>query len=109
MVKNGPPNAEDVGLMLGSERSPAEGNGNLLQYFCLENPMDRGALRATVHGIAKSQTRLSMHAPTHSLSVSGRETVTNGASSLIPVYHAFPGHLPQLVPQPFNIFILCLA
>ena len=36
-----------------------EGNGNPLQYFCLENPMDRGAWRATVHGVAKSQTRLS--------------------------------------------------
>ena len=58
VVKNGPANAEDMGLMLGSERSPAEGNGNLLQYFCLENPMDRGAWRATVHGIAKSQTWL---------------------------------------------------
>ena len=107
VVKNGPPNAEDMGLMLGSERSPAEGNGNLLQYFCLENPMDRGAWRATVHGIAKSQTWLSMHAPTHSQW--STHTVTNGASSLIPVYHAFPGHLPQLVPQLFNIFILSLA
>ena len=87
----------------------AEGNGNLLQYFCLENPMDRGAWRATVHGIAKSQTRLSMQACTHFLSVSGRETVTNGESSLIPVYHAFPGHLPQLAPQLFNIFLLSLA
>ena len=40
-----------------------EGNGNLLQYSRLENPMDRGAGRATVHGVAKSQTRLSMHTP----------------------------------------------
>ena len=43
----------------GSERSPGEGNGNLLQNSCLENPMDRGALRGTVHGVAKSQTWLS--------------------------------------------------
>ena len=46
----------DVGLILGSGRSPGEGNGNTLQYSCLENPMDRGAWRAIVHGVAKSQT-----------------------------------------------------
>ena len=40
-------------------RSPGEGNGNLLQYSCLENPMDRGAWWATVHGVSKSRTRLS--------------------------------------------------
>ena len=38
------------------ERSPGEGNGNPLQYSCLENPMDRGAWRATVHEVMKSQT-----------------------------------------------------
>ena len=41
--------------------SSGEGNGNPLQYSCLENSMDRGAWRATVHGVAKSWTRLSMH------------------------------------------------
>ena len=46
-------------LIPGSERSPGEGNGNPLQYSCLENPMDRGAWWATVHGVAKSRTRLS--------------------------------------------------
>ena len=49
----------DPGLIPGLERSPGEGNGNPLQYSCLENPMDRGAWWATVHGIAKNQTRLS--------------------------------------------------
>ena len=39
-------------------RSPGEGNGNALQYFCLENSMDRGAWQATVHRVAKSWTRL---------------------------------------------------
>ena len=43
----------------GSGRSPGEGNGNPLQYSCLENPIDGGAWRATVHGVAKSRTRLS--------------------------------------------------
>ena len=48
----------DVSSIPGSGRSPREGNGNLLQYSCLENPMDRGSWQATVCGIAKSQTRL---------------------------------------------------
>ena len=44
---------------LGQEDSPGEGNGNPLQYSCLENPMDGGAWWATVYGVTKSQTRLS--------------------------------------------------
>ena len=52
-------NSGDVGLIPGSGRSPGEGNGNLLQYSCLGNPMDRGAWRPTVHGVAESRTRLS--------------------------------------------------
>ena len=51
-------NARDQGLIPGSGRSPGEGNGNPLQYSCLENPMDRGDWLAIVHGVAKSQTRL---------------------------------------------------
>ena len=48
----------DVGSILGSGRSPGEGNGNLLQYSCLENPVDRGAWWAIVHGVIYSRTRL---------------------------------------------------
>ena len=48
--------AGDAGSIPGSGRSPGEGNGNPLQYSCLENPMDRGAWRATVHGVTKSRT-----------------------------------------------------
>ena len=62
MVKNLPAKAEDakdMGSIPGLERSPGGGNGNPLQYFCLEKPMDRGAWQATVRGVAKSQTRLS--------------------------------------------------
>ena len=59
MVKNPPGMQEISGLILGSGRSPGEGHGNPLQRSCLENPMDRGAWWATVHGVAKSQTRLS--------------------------------------------------
>ena len=46
-------NARDLSLIPGLGRSPGEGNGNPLQYSCLENPMDRGAWQATVHGIAR--------------------------------------------------------
>ena len=56
MVKNLPATAGDIrdlGLIPGSGRSPGKGNGNLVQYSCLENSMDRGARRATVHGVAR--------------------------------------------------------
>ena len=49
----------DLGSIPGSVRFPGEGNGNPLQYSCLENPTDGGAWQVTVHGVAKSQTRLS--------------------------------------------------
>ena len=68
MVKNPPANAGDarnVGLIPGSGRSPGVGNGNLIQYSCQESSMDRGAWGATVHGVAKSQTWLNIHAPTY--------------------------------------------
>ena len=62
VVKNLPANAgdaRDVDLIPGSGRSPGVGNGNPPQYSCLENSTDRGALWATVHGVAKSRTQLS--------------------------------------------------
>ena len=61
MVKNSPANAGDVrdlGSIPGSGRSPGGGHGNPLEYSCLENPTNRGAWWATVHGVTKSQTRL---------------------------------------------------
>ena len=57
-VKNPPVSAEDVGLIPGSGRSSGGGNGNPLQYSCLENPMDRGAWPVRVHGVAMNWTRL---------------------------------------------------
>ena len=54
VVKNPPANAGHVGLIPGSGKSLREENGNLLQYSCLENPRDRGAFWATVHGVMKS-------------------------------------------------------
>ena len=62
VVKNPPANArdaKDVGLIPGLGGSSGEGNGNPFQYSCVENSMDRGAWWATVHGVKKSQTRLS--------------------------------------------------
>ena len=68
MVKNPPANAgdaRDVSSSPGSERSPGEGNGNIHQYSCLGNDMYREAGWATIHGAAKSQTRLNIHMYTH--------------------------------------------
>ena len=62
VVKNLPANegdVRDVGLIPGLGRFPGGGNGNSFQYSCLENPMDRGAGQATVHGVTKSWTQLS--------------------------------------------------
>ena len=59
VVKNPPANAgnvRDLGSIPGLGKSPGAGHGNPLQYSCLGNPMDRGAWRATVHGVTKSQT-----------------------------------------------------
>ena len=58
-VKASASNAGDSGSIPGLGRSPGKGNGNPLQYSCLENPTDGGAWWATVHGVAKSRTRLS--------------------------------------------------
>ena len=58
MVKN-LPTVQTLGSVPGSGRSPEGGHGNPLKYSCLENPLDREAWRATVHGVAKSWTQLS--------------------------------------------------
>ena len=66
MVKNPPVNAEDAreeSSIPGSGKAPGVGNGNPLWYSWLENYMERGAWRATVHGVAKSQTQPSTHPP----------------------------------------------
>ena len=67
VVKNPPTNAGDarnVSSIPESGRFPGEGNGNLLQYSCLENPTDRGAWQATVHGVARVGHDLATKPPT---------------------------------------------
>ena len=59
MIKRPPVNVGDMGSIPGLGRSPGEGNGNPLQFSCLENPIDRGAWGAAVHKVTKSQTQLS--------------------------------------------------
>ena len=77
MVKDPPAkagDARDMGAIPGLGRSPGIGNGDPLQYPCLEKSMVRGAWRATVHGVPKSQTRLSTHAhrePHHAARAAG--------------------------------------
>ena len=66
VIKNPPANAGDIrdaGLIPGSGRYTGEGNGNLFQYSCLENPMDSRAWQATVHGVAKSGMKFSIRTP----------------------------------------------
>ena len=73
MVKNLPANAGDPGSIPGLGRSLGEGHGNPFQYSCLGNPMDREAWWATVHGLAKSQVRLSNSTTTNVVLVSGAQ------------------------------------
>ena len=61
VVKNPPASAGDMGSIPGSGRSPREGNGNPLQYSCLEIFLDRGAWRASVHGVAESEVTEHTH------------------------------------------------
>ena len=70
-VVNNPPanagDAGDAGSIPGSGRSPGEGNGNPLEYSCLENPMEREAWRTTFHGVTKSRIQLSRHTHTQGI------------------------------------------
>ena len=75
-VKASACNAGDLGSIPGLGRSPGEGNGNPLQSSCLENPMDKGAWWATVHGVAKSRTWLSDFTSLHFSTFYLKELVT---------------------------------
>ena len=96
MVKSSPENVgdlRDAGLIPGSVRSPGVGNGNPLQYSCLENPMDRGVWQAAVHGVTKSWTwlkRLSTQACTfyesHKIKSSKGHSILSQAGSFLGVW-----------------------
>ena len=97
-INNPPVNAgdlKDAGSVPGSGRPPAEGNSNPSQYSCLENPVDRGAWRATVHGVTKSQTglkQLSMNAWGFPHSSVGKESTCDaGDPGSIPGSGRSPG------------------
>ena len=89
MVKNPPASSgdvRDVGLILGLGRFPGVGNGNPLQYSCLENPTDRGDWWATVHGVTKSWTQLSMHASTTAYKIDKKQGFTVQLRDLYSIY-----------------------
>ena len=92
MVKNLPETAGHAGSIPGSGRSPGGGNGNPLQYSCLENPMARGAWRATVHGIAESDMTAWLSRQTlliHLCALQGE--------GLLLVLPSFPSALPTIL------------
>ena len=97
MVKNPHANAEDIrdaGLIPGQEDPLEEGVANPLQYSCLENPMDRGAWWATVHGVTKSRTQLKrLSTYTHKSEIVGSQELCFGPRPVIAkavIYHILP-------------------
>ena len=98
VVKNPPACASDLGSNPGSGRSPGEGNGNPLQHSCLENSMDRGTWWATVHGVSKSWTWLSISTPFLTVSTS---LFSVSASLLLPCKQVHQYHLSR-----FHIYAL---
>ena len=87
MVKNPPANIGDTGPIPGSGRSPGGGNGNPLQYSCLENPTDRGVWQIIVHGVAKELDR-TMLMSTHRRWYLGSRDV-EGVDSVSPGHPGF--------------------
>ena len=73
------PQGPKSGFGSGQRRNSGEGNGNLLQYSCLENPMDRGAWKAAVHGVAKSRARLSNFTSTFHFHALEKEMATHSS------------------------------
>ena len=73
-------NAGDLGSIPGLGRSPGKGNDNPLQYPCLENPMDREAWRARVHGVARVGHNLATKPPPYSLSIDAQANYQNLAA-----------------------------
>ena len=93
-------NAGYLGLIPGLGRSPGEGNGNLRQYSCLENLMDRGAWWAPVHGVAKSQIRLNdfTHPLTQTMVEVMKVTETSSKDPMHVLLHSVPPTLQPIDP-----------
>ena len=92
VVRNPPANAEDAGSIPGLGRSPGKGNANPIQYSCLGNPVEKGAWWATVHGVTKSQSRLSDWSPTMCHDMPGVVTIGRQSPDR-------QGRLPERVPS----------
>ena len=106
VVKNLPANAGDVrvtGLILGAGRSPRGGHGNPLQYYCLENPTDRGAWRATVYEVTESQTWLERFS-----TQKHKDRVEHGPCAGLTIYHPFPMWVLLAIGLLFSKNIFCL-
>ena len=89
------PRARDAALILGSGRSTGVEKGIPLQYSCLENSLDRGAWQVAVHGVAKSQTRLSTCTHTHTSHHLTHLFWEPGTTCLIFPFHIFSVHVPD--------------
>ena len=110
VVKNLLANARDIrdpGSIPGFGRSPGGGHGNPLQYSCLENPTDRGAWHATVHGIAKSQTSLKQFI-THHIPVNMDKSYNTDQEKKAERTHMIFFHLLKVHKQE-NEMIFCLG
>ena len=110
-VKNPPANAGDIreaGWIPVSGRSPGAGHGNPLQHSCLENPMDRGAWRAIVHRVTKTQTRLkrlSTHTKSGNREVGGRDIPARCLKvGVVPASSPFSPRIPltHRAPRPIS-------
>ena len=109
VVNNLPASARDSGDVCsvpGSGRSPRGGNGNPLQYSCLENPMDRGAWWAIIHGVAKSRTRLSMHTSRSPLVLKGTSLESVLQANVKVGTWPRPLQGPSLLLQPLELHCL---
>ena len=99
MLKNLPANAGDMGSVLESGRSPGVGNDNPLQYSCLENLINKGAWRATVHGVAKNWTRLKQLSTQRQVQV-GMLVEPRGNHNHIKSSYPLTGSSPGTTEQP---------
>ena len=109
VLTRSPAKAGDLGSVPGLGRSPGEGNGNPLQYSCLENPMDRGAWRATDHRVAQSKTQLrdSAHTRTSLLPRPATEAEL-GTRTLTSFWQHQCGDRVSLLKQKIYLFIFSL-